>query len=102
MDENDEVYKQIRSIAEQINAIQDSAYSQYRVLADNVVNDRITDIKDVERIMDGLCDFGDDVRFIALYRKVCRHIYYHYPELVGEHIALFRAQWMTKDDELDE
>jgi hypothetical protein len=51
--------------------------------------------------MDGLCDFGDEKRFLDLYRSLCRHVYYRYPEIVGEHIVLFRMQWMTKDDELE-
>ena len=49
-------------------------------------------------IMDGLCDFCDEIRFIDLYRSLCRHIYYQYPQLVGEHVALFRALFEGPDE----
>lgn len=63
-----------------------------------VVADRITDEQQLERIMDGLCDFCDEIRFIELYRSLCRHIYYQYPQLVGEHVALFRALFEGPDE----
>ena len=43
--------------------------------------------------------FCDEDRFLELYRKVCKHIYHKYPELVGEYVHLYRAIWMTNDDE---
>ena len=52
-----------------------------------------------ERIMDGLMDFGDDQRFLALYKALCRHVYDKHPTLVREHIALFRTQFEERADE---
>lgn len=60
--------------------------------------DQITDEQQLEQIMDGLCDFCDEIRFIDLYRSLCRHIYYQYPQLVGEHVALFRALFEGPDE----
>ena len=56
------------------------------------------DEQQLEQIMDGLCDFCDEIRFIDLYRSLCRHIYYQYPQLVGEHVALFRALFEGPDE----
>ena len=60
--------------------------------------DQITDEQQLEQIMDGLCDFCDEIRFIDFYRSLCRHIYYQYPQLVGEHVALFRALFEGPDE----
>ena len=49
--------------------------------------------------MDGLMDFGDDQRFLALYKALCRHVYDKHPTLVREHIALFRTQFEERADE---
>ena len=62
------------------------------------LKDQITDEQQLEQIMDGLCDFCDEIRFIDLYRSLCRHIYYQYPQLVGEHVALFRALFEGSDE----
>lgn len=55
-------------------------------------------LEEIERIMDGLVDFGDDPRLLELYKTLCRHVYYKYPALVGEHTALFRLQFEETED----
>lgn len=62
-----------------------------------VISGKVTKEAEIERIMDGLLDFGDDEDFIALYKKLCRHVYNIYPQMVGEHIALFRMQFEEKE-----
>lgn len=74
------------------------AYAHYSLLVEQVLKDQITDEQQLEQIMDGLCDFCDEIRFIDLYRSLCRHIYYQYPQLVGEHVALFRALFEGPDE----
>lgn len=91
MDHYNSMLASIRDVAEGINKLRDAAYRQYSVLVDQVLADQITEEHKLEQIMDGLCDFCDEERFIELYRSLCRHIYYQYPQLVGEHVAMFRT-----------
>jgi len=44
-------------LAKQFKKIQDMAVAEYTGLVDDVVHDRITDERSIERIMDGLTDF---------------------------------------------
>ena len=99
MDNYESALNEIREILEGITALTNAAYQHYSALVDAVLRDEITDAKQIERIMDGLVDFGDDNRFIDIYRKLCRHVYYNYPALVGEHVALFLAISKTEDGE---
>lgn len=73
-------------------------YKHYSNAVALVVSGRITKENEIERIMDGLLDFGDDEDFLALYKKLCRHVYKFYPQMVGEHIALFRMQFEEKEE----
>lgn len=91
MDHYNSMLASIRDVAEGINKLRDAAYKQYSVLIDQVLANQITEERKLEQIMDGLCDFCDEERFIELYRSLCRHIYYQYPQLVGEHVAMFRT-----------
>lgn len=93
--------EEIQSIIEKISSLRDTAFERFSALTEDVTENRITDIQKIEWIMDCLGDFLDEDRFIALYRKICKHIYFNYPEIVGEHISLYKAIWMTKDDEPD-
>ena len=89
---------ELRDIVEGISNLRDTAYTHYSSLVDQVLKNQITEEQRLEQIMDGLCDFCDEIRFIELYRNLCRHIYYQYPQLVGEHVALFRSLFEGADE----
>ena len=91
----------IGTLTQDLRMLQDRAFNQYSSLVGQVISGQITDKQDIEKIMDGILDFCDEDRFINIYRQLCRHIYYQYPQLVGEHIALFRAQFETNDVETE-
>lgn len=77
-----------------IGKLREVAYVKYSELVSQVLEKKITDEQQLEQIMDGLCDFCDEDRFIELYRSLC----HQYPQLVGEHVALFRALFEGTDD----
>ncbi len=89
----------VKETVEALNKLTDQALVQYTALVDSAVAGHITDERELERIMDGLLDFGDDERFLAIYKRLCRHIFYKHPQMVGEHIYLWRMQFGTKDEE---
>ena len=89
----------IDEIIQEISRLTDTAYQQYSRLVEQVLSGRITEEREIERIMDGLVDFGDDPRLLELYKTLCRHIYYKHPALVKGHIALFRLQFEETEDE---
>ena len=92
----------IGEIVQEISRLTDTAYQQYSRLVEQVLSGRITEEiteeREIERIMDGLVDFGDDPRLLELYKTLCRHIYYKHPALVKGHIALFRLQFEETED----
>ena len=96
-----EAFEQIRELAQAMSALYDNAYQVYSDMVSSVLNDWITEEKDIEHIMDGLLDFCEDERFLKLYKDLCRHVYYHYPKMVGEHVALFRLLFMERGEEIE-
>lgn len=96
-----DVLEPIKATIEGLRLLMNRAYEQYAELVDSVLLGRITDEQTIEQIMDGLVDFGDDERFLDIYRKLCRHVYFHYPQLVGEHVTLFRLQFEDADKHVD-
>lgn len=102
MDDYQKMFDDLKVIIETTNQLKRAAYRRYTTLVDSVLENKITGEAEIERIMDGLMDYGDDTDFLELYRKLCRHVYYNYPALVGEHVALFRALFMTRDEDVDE
>lgn len=72
---------------------------QYSHLVDVVLEGALTDEKQIEHILDGILDFGDDLRFLDLSKILCRHIYYQYPQLVGNFVHMYRAMFEEKEDD---
>ena len=54
----------------------------------------------LERVSkENIIDFGDDLRFLELSKRLCRHIYYEYPQLVGSFVHMYRALFEEREDE---
>ena len=96
MDDQGNAIASIKYALEEVLKLQDTAFSQYTALVGQVLENQIIEERQLEQIMDGLLDFCDEDRFVALYRNLCRHIYPQHPQLVEEHISLFREQFNDK------
>ena len=96
MDDQGNAIASIKYAQEEVLKLQDTAFSQYTALVGQVLENQIIEERQLEQIMDGLLDFCDEDRFVALYRTLCRHIYPQHPQLVEEHISLFREQFNDK------
>lgn len=92
------IFNDISSLIAQFEEQKRIIYSHYIQAVASVMAGRITAEKEIERIMDGLLDFGDDEKFLALYKKLCRHVYNFYPQMVCEYIAIFRMQFEEKEE----
>lgn len=93
-----QVLKEITALVGIFEEQKKQIYKHYANAVALVISEKITKESEIERIMDGLLDFGDDENFLILYKKLCRHVYNIYPQMVGEHIALFRMQFEEKED----
>ena len=98
MENYDLLLEEIKGTVGKISDLYDLAYTQYASIVDEVLAGRLTNEKQVEHILEGMLDFGDDLRFLELSKRLCRHIYYQYPQLVGDYVHMFRAVFMEKED----
>ena len=95
MDDYQSAFQKIASAVEGIEALRRTAFRQYSLLVEAVINNQITDQQEIQQIIDGLSDFGDQEEFLELSKKLYRHIYYTYPEMVGKYASLCRAMFMN-------
>lgn len=98
MDNQDKLIDDVDVIVKKIKKLHHLAYGQYSRLVDAVLAGSLTDEKKIERILDGILDFGDDLRFLELSKKLCRHIYYRHPHLVGNFVNMYRMLFEEKED----
>ena len=99
MNDENKILDELGKVLSQFEEQKKEIYDHYVQSVNAVFNGLISTEKDIEHIMDGLIDFGDDERFLELYKKLCRQVYNNFPQMVGEHINLFRMQFEEKEDE---
>lgn len=102
MEDYDQLMAQIRDTAGKLKELQDLAFEQYSLAVEGVLTNHLTDETQIEHLLDGIMDFGDDPRFIALMKKLCRHVYYRYPQLAGDYVHFFRLLFEENTSESEE
>ena len=99
MADHSEIWSELKDLLTAFEEQKEQIYLYYQQLVNSVLSSQIISEREIERIMDSLLDFCDDEKFLALYKALCRHVYNQYPQLVGEHINLFRLQFEEKQEE---
>lgn len=81
--------------------LKDSAYAQYSELTDQILSTPAGSIERICSVLDGLCDFCDEERFLILYKRICKHIFPCYPAFVKEYVDLYYSVWGADNEETE-
>ena len=73
----------IKEMDAKVERVFGEALAFYTELVYNVENGVIHNGETAKYILDSLIDYGDDVRFFELYRRLGHYIYHHFPETLG-------------------
>ena len=87
----------IEEIAAQCESAKAQVYELCKQAVDEVLTGQLTDEAQIDRLLDRVIEFGDDARFRELSKQLCRHIYHHYPKLIGSFPSMFRALFEEKE-----
>ena len=79
-----DIVSQIKDTDEKVSKALDEAFAFYTGLVERSETNSIKDGAIKKYILDSLLDYGDDLRFLELYRRLGKHIYRHHPEILGE------------------
>lgn len=88
-DSDDAPLKDIKDIVEAFRGLYDRAYGAYLPLVDDICS-RNAPKGEVECLLDYLLDFAGEDRMLFLYKRVCRKYFHRYPEMVANHICMWR------------
>ena len=84
--------KEIHALAQQIKSLHDQAVAVYTPLVDDICS-RIAPMKEVEWLLDYMFGFAGEERMLLLYKRVCRHYWRVYPEMIAWHIMEYRKEY---------
>lgn len=85
----------IKGFAQQLQALQKQALNEFMPLVENIIENRISNVKQIEGVLDRLMEVAADGEGLDLYRRLCRHLY-----SLNQQSALFYVQsWKEMWDE---
>jgi hypothetical protein len=95
----DKHFQSFHELATRMNGCTSLAIIQYRPIADGIINGMITDRHEVDLILDYMLDFCFNDEMLAMYKQVCRAIINDYPDIVADHIDMYRKMWDNDEGE---
>lgn len=89
---DDTDYRDIDSLVQTIKQCHDDAVNLYTPDAERLCRMNAT-VDEVADFLDGLLSFAIDDRILALFKKVCRHYFYKYPQMVNDYVMIYHEQY---------
>ena len=105
---NDEIKKEftqeIGVVIERAQGLVKAAVSLIAPETNYIINNSITDGKQIEALLDKLIDYaGMDDDALLLFRRLCRHYYFINPRVTAEFVYSYRDMYGSEEaDEDDE
>jgi hypothetical protein len=93
---NDGLVRDIRELVEAGKQLARQAERQYAREVEDILLTKCLDPRRIERLLDGMLDFGFDSSMVNLYKKLCRYYYQIDPEATVSYVNIYRELW---DDE---
>ena len=105
--ENSELDPEFREaifgLAKQIQELNKIALAAIKPRLDNVIRNRITDSKIIERLLDELLDCaGMSEEGLILFKRLCRYYFRIDPTATAEYIYIYRDLYDSYDEEAQE
>jgi len=91
--DEDIFFSDVSELAKGILDLAKSVMPFYQDFADNVINERITSIKEIEWHLDYMLSFCFYEEILLLYKAVLRKLYDKYPEAVGSYVQYYREMY---------
>lgn len=88
----------VEYIGETASRLAKQAYDIYVQEINYIIDLKLTNIKDIERILDGLLGCCYDPSILKLFKKLCRYYYYIDKQAVAEYIAVYKEMWDNDDE----
>ena len=91
--------KEIKALAEQMQALNKQAYEAYKPEVERLIKAQIKDEKAIQHLLDGLMDFAHDAQILLLFKKLCRYYWTINPTSTAEYVQLYRVMWDSENEE---
>ncbi|OGV60738.1 MAG: hypothetical protein A2498_16945 [Lentisphaerae bacterium RIFOXYC12_FULL_60_16] len=90
---SDALLENVSALAGQMQDLARQAYAGYAAEVDAVIETRSHDAGHIERLLDGILDFGFDDAMVQLFKRLCRYYYTLDPAATASYVHTYRDMW---------
>ncbi len=90
----------VSGLVGQMQGLARQAHAEYSPEVDALIACGSRDTLRIERLLDGILDFGFDDTMVQLFKRLCRYYYTLDPAATASYVHSYREMWDSSDDEL--
>lgn len=83
----------VHTLIDSITTLQAQGAAAYASIVDDLIADNSYDVNTIKRTLDGLLDFAGNHQGLALYRRLCRHLWDIDQQAAAAYVQFYREFW---------
>ncbi len=83
----------VSALVDQMQGLARQAHAEYSPEVDALIATRTRDTRRIERLLDGILDFGFDDAMTQLFKRLCRYYYTLDPTATVDYVHTYREMW---------
>ena len=92
------ILNEINEIVESFRTLNEQALAVYTPMVEDICSRKSVSTKELEHLLDWLVSICISDDMTELFKRVCRHFYYQYPELITDYVYLYKEMY---EDDMD-
>ncbi len=97
---SDALLENVSGLVRQMHGLARQAHVGYAAEVDAVIAERCRDTRRIERLLDGILDFGFDDAMTQLFKRLCRYYYTLDPAATADYVHIYRDMWDSDGEEV--
>lgn len=73
--DHEDFLEEVKGLAQQLQALQKQALNEYKLIVEIIIENRNSNVKHIEGVLDRLIDVAADGEGLELYHRLCRYLY---------------------------
>ena len=94
----DVLLENVSALVGEMQGLARQAHAQYAVEVDAAIGSRSRDGRSIERLLDGILDFGFDDTMTQLFKRLCRYYYTLDPDATASYVHTYRDMWDSEGE----
>ena len=97
---SDALLENVSALVGEMQGLARQAHAGYATEVDSLIAARSRDAHRIERLLDGILDFGFDDAMVQIFKRLCRYYYTLDPAATFSYVQTYREMWDSDGDSI--